>query len=120
MRELKPKHKSSMQDVPNPFAMPDKDSALRLLNDPSAQHEYEMEREMKQRERQYIKDKNALVNNLVQEIDRLRYELRQVGVFQERQKLKEQQERERLEQENNKGIISSVVGGTIGYITGWK
>ena len=109
-----------MQDVPNPFAMPDQESALRLLSDPMAQHELEMEREMKQRERQYIKDKNELINNMVQEIDRLRQELRQVGVFQEHtKKLKEQREKERLEQEN-KGIISSVVGGTIGYFTGWS
>ena len=95
LKQLKRAHKSSMAQLPNPFTVESQEAAEHLLQDQNASRIMMLQKQLEKQKREHLKDKEQFAMNTMQELNRLRNEMRDVGLAQqleaERKRKKQQQ-----------------------------
>eukprot|EP00486_Rosalina_sp_Unknown_P016110 CAMPEP_0201596448 /NCGR_PEP_ID=MMETSP0190_2-20130828/193132_1 /ASSEMBLY_ACC=CAM_ASM_000263 /TAXON_ID=37353 /ORGANISM="Rosalina sp." /LENGTH=160 /DNA_ID=CAMNT_0048056803 /DNA_START=717 /DNA_END=1199 /DNA_ORIENTATION=+ len=124
INELKRAHRSSV-DMNNDMGSPtfatftNPDAAIHALQDPSANKIVTLEKQLEKQRREHLKDKEKFAMSTMEELNRLRSEIKEVGAAQEyaqREKERRRKERE-LQQQNS---YYSYLSGASSYIWGSK
>jgi len=113
INELKRAHKSSMAQLPNPFTVNSPDAALHLLEDQNANKIQRLEKKLEKQRKEHLKDKQIFVMSTMNELNRLRSEIKDVG-------LQQQQQQQQNDNDNNDNSYYSYISSATSYLWNYK
>ena len=112
LNEMRRAHKSSMHELPNPFTSGNAEAAQHILQDPSAHKIISLEKKLEKQKKEHLKDKEMFVMNTMNELNRLRNEIKDVGLAQEFVKREKEKKERELQQQQNSSYYSYLSSAT--------
>lgn len=120
INELKRAHKSSVDFGANGnLAFTNPEAAIHALQDPAANKISVLEKQLEKQKREHLKDKEKFVISTMEELNRLRAEIKEVGAAQEFA-MREKERRRQLQQQQQQNSYYSYLSGATSYIWGTK